>query len=110
MSEKSVIKIMILFYSRFGNTAKMAEEIAYGAKEISGISVAMRRIADDVSMEVVSQNPAWSKVVEDLNDRYPTTPIENLVNELPQYAAIIFGSPTRFGNMASTHEGIVGRN
>ncbi len=101
MSEKRVIKIMILFYSRFGNTAKMAEEIAYGAKEISGISVAMRRIADDVPMEVVSQNPAWSKVVEDLNDRYPTTPIENLVNELPQYAAIIFGSPTRFGNMAA---------
>ncbi len=101
MSEKRVIKIMILFYSRFGNTAKMAEEIAYGAKEISGISVAMRRIADDVPTEVVSQNPAWSKVVEDLNDRYPTTPIEKLVNELPQYAAIIFGSPTRFGNMAA---------
>ena len=68
----------------------------------------MRRIADDVSMEVVSQNPAWSKVVEDLNDRYPTTPIENLVNELPQYAAIIFGSPTRFGNMAAPMKALSG--
>jgi flavodoxin len=34
MSEKRVVKIMILFYSRFGNTANMAEEIAYGAGKI----------------------------------------------------------------------------
>ena len=94
-------KIMILFYSRFGNTAKMAEEIAYGAKELSGIAVGMRRIADTVRQEVVSQNPTWSKVAEDLRDRYPPTPIEDLVNEMSQYDAIIFGSPTRFGNMAA---------
>jgi NAD(P)H dehydrogenase (quinone) len=32
-------KILIVFYSRYGNTAKMAEEIAYGAKEVSNIQV-----------------------------------------------------------------------
>lgn len=32
--EKRVTKIMILYNSRFGTTAKMAEEIAYGAKDI----------------------------------------------------------------------------
>ena len=40
-------------------------------------------------------------IAEDLNDRYPTTPIEQIVNELSNHDAIIFGSPTRFGNMAS---------
>ena len=100
MSEK-VSKILILFYSRYGNTAKMAEEIAYGAKEVPHTGVSLRRIADDVPAEVISENPEWSKTVEDLNNRYPTSEIEVLVAEMSNYDAIIFGSPTRFGNMAA---------
>lgn len=79
----------------------MAEEIAYGAKEVPHVSVALRRIADDVPSDVVSQNPEWSKVVEDMNDRYPTREIGAIIEEMPSYDAIIFGSPTRFGNMAA---------
>lgn len=89
------------FYSRYGNTAKMAEEIAYGAKEVSSTSVTLRRIADDVPDEVISQNPEWSKTVEDLTNRYPTSEVEDLVKEMPNFDAIVFGSPTRFGNMAA---------
>lgn len=100
MSERPV-KILILFYSRYGNTVKMAEEIAYGAKELPNVSVALRRIADDVPAEVISQNLEWSKVVEDMNNRYPSSNIDDLIKELPNYDAIIFGSPTRFGNMAA---------
>ncbi len=100
MSE-NISKILILFYSRYGNTAKMAEEIAYGAKEVPSTSVTLRRIADDVPAEVISQNPEWSKTVEDLTNRYPTSKVEDLVKEMPNYDAIIFGSPTRFGNMAA---------
>lgn len=100
MSDRPV-KILILFYSRYGNTVKMAEEIAYGAKELSNVSVTLRRIADDVPTEVISQNPEWSKVVEDMNNRFPTSSIDDLVKILPNYDAIIFGSPTRFGNMAA---------
>jgi NAD(P)H dehydrogenase (quinone) len=94
-------KVLIVFYNRYGNTAKMAEEIAYGAKEVSNIKVTIRRIADDVPIQVISKNPDWTMIAEDLNDRYPTTPIEQIVNELSYHDAIIFGSPTRFGNMAS---------
>lgn len=79
----------------------MAEEIAYGAKEVSNIKVTIRRIADDVPIQVISKNPDWTMIAEDLNDRYPTTPIEQIVNELSYHDAIIFGSPTRFGNMTS---------
>jgi NAD(P)H dehydrogenase (quinone) len=64
----------------------MAEEIAYGAKELSKIQVTVRRIADNVPMEVISKDPA---------------PIEDVIKELPNNDAIIFGSPTRFGNMAA---------
>jgi NAD(P)H dehydrogenase (quinone) len=94
-------KILIVFYGRYGNTARMAEEIAYGAKEPSNIQVSMRRIADTIPIEVISKDPAWTKIAEDLNDRYPILPIEDVIKELPNSDAIIFGSPTRFGNMAA---------
>lgn len=100
MSEDPV-KILIVFFSRYGNTARMAEEIAYGAKTLEGVKVTMRRIADDVPLELISKNPDWSKIAEDLNNRIPSTPIEDILPELPQHDAIIFGSPTRFGNMAA---------
>jgi NAD(P)H dehydrogenase (quinone) len=94
-------KILIVFYSRYGNTARMAEEIAYGAKELSNIQVTIRRLADNISMEVISKDPAWTKIAENMSNRYPTTSIEDVIKELPNSDAIIFGSPTRFGNMAS---------
>jgi NAD(P)H dehydrogenase (quinone) len=95
------VKILIVFYSRYGNTARMAEEIAYGAKELSNIQVTVRRLADNISMEVISKDPAWTKIAENMNNRYPTTSIEGVIKELPNHDAIIFGSPTRFGNMAA---------
>ena len=95
------INILIIFYTRYGNTARMAEEISLGAKEIPSTNIAIKRIADDVPMDVISKNPEWTKIVKDLEEKYPPIPIDDLVNELPQYDAIIFGSPTRFGNMAA---------
>lgn len=79
MSDAKVTKILIVFYSRYGNTARMAEEIAYGAKELDGIAVTLKQIADDIPMEVVSRDPSRSKIVEDLNNRIPTTPIEDIM-------------------------------
>lgn len=71
------------------------------AKEIPETNVTIKRIADDVPMDVISKNPEWTKIIKDLDEKYPSSSIDDLVNELPQYDAIIFGSPTRFGNMAS---------
>lgn len=94
-------KILIVFYSRYGNTAQMAEEIAYGAKEILGVSVTIKRIADDVPNDIISKNKEWSKIAEDLDNKYPVSDLENILSEMPKHDAIIFGSPTRFGNMAA---------
>jgi flavodoxin len=45
------VKILIVFYSRYGNTARMTEEEAYSAKELERVRVTMRRIADDIPLE-----------------------------------------------------------
>ena len=55
-NDEKPTKILIVFYSRYGNTARMAEEIAYGAKELSNIQVTIRRLADNISMEVISKD------------------------------------------------------
>jgi NAD(P)H dehydrogenase (quinone) len=80
LSDTKVTKIMIVFYSRYGNTARMPEEIAYGAKELDGIAVTLKRIADDIPIEVVSKDPSWSKIVEHLNYRIPTTLLEDIMH------------------------------
>ena len=59
------INILIVFYTRYGNTARMAEEISQGAKEIPETNVTIKRIADDVPMDVISKNPEWAKIVKD---------------------------------------------
>ena len=98
---KTTTNILIVFYTRYGNTARMADEISQGLKEIPNTNVTIKRIADDVPMDVISKNPEWTKIVKELDEKYPSSSIDDLVNELPQYDAIIFGSPTRFGNMAA---------
>ena len=58
----SPTRVLIVFYSRYGNTAKMAQEIAYGAKEVSNIKVTIRRITDDVLIQKISKNPDWTMI------------------------------------------------
>lgn len=100
-NKKTTINILIVFYTRYGNSARMAGEISKGAKEILEANVAIKRIADDVPMDVISKNSSWAEIVKDLDEKYPPVSIDELVNELPEYDAIIFGSPTRFGNMSA---------
>lgn len=92
--------VLIIFYTRYGNTARMAEAEAAGARE-AGADVTLRRIADDVPKEIIAKNPNWLRTSEDLEKQYPSAGIEQLVKEMPNYDAIIFGSPTRFGNMSA---------
>lgn len=79
----------------------MAEEIAYGTKEVLGVVTRLKRVADDIPMNVIEKDPFWVKVHRHLKDKYPPEPIEEIINDMPNYDAIIFGSPTRFGNMAA---------
>ena len=88
-NDEKPTKILIVFYSRYGNTARMAEEIAYGAKELSNIQVTIRRLADTIPMEVISKDPAWTKIAENMNNRYPTSPIEDVIKELVVHKAIV---------------------
>src|ERR1700752_3009423 len=84
-------KVLVLYYSMYGHVETMARAVAEGAGSVSGTQVTVKRVPDVMSEEALKQ--AGAK----LNQAAPIATID----ELPQYDAIIFGSPTRFGNMAA---------
>ncbi|MDB4899403.1 MAG: NAD(P)H:quinone oxidoreductase, type [Gemmatimonadetes bacterium] len=91
-------KLLVLFYSRTGNTAVIADAVAEGAKSVRFAEVDVRRIDDLASAAVIESVPDWKTTRERLKAKYQTIgPIE----ELTRYDALILGSPTRYGIMSA---------
>ncbi len=87
------MKILVLFYSAYGHTYKMARAVKKGAEKIEDITVDLKKVPETVSDDILKQMGAY-KFKESISD-IPVIKIEELKN----YSAIIFGTPTRFGNM-----------
>ncbi|MGD0398026.1 MAG: NAD(P)H:quinone oxidoreductase [Syntrophobacteraceae bacterium] len=83
--------ILVLYYSMYGHIETMANAVAEGARSVEGTKVTIKRVADLVPEEVARK--AGAKLDQ-------AAPIAT-VDELPGYDAIIFGTPTRFGNMCA---------
>ena len=84
-------KVLVLYYSSYGHIETMAEAIAEGARSVEGTLVDVKRVPELVPDEVAAA--AHIKVDQ-------AAPIAT-PDELANYDAIIFGTPTRFGNMAA---------
>src|SRR5512140_1539241 len=84
-------KVLVLYYSMYGHVETMAEAVAEGARGVEGAEVTIKRVPDLVPEEVARK--AGAKVDQ-------AAPVAT-VDELPNYDAIIFGTPTRFGNMCA---------
>lgn len=89
------MKILVLFYSTYGHIYHMAKAVVEGAKQIEGIEVELKRVPETLSLEVIEMMGATQA-----QTAFSEVPIAS-VNELADYDAIIFGSPTRFGNMTA---------
>jgi NAD(P)H dehydrogenase (quinone) len=87
------MKVLIVFYSTYGHIFKMAEAVAEGAKEVAGAEVHIRRIPETLPKEVLGKMGAV-----EAQKTFSHVPVCT-VDELAEADAIIFGTPTRFGNM-----------
>jgi NAD(P)H dehydrogenase (quinone) len=83
-------KVLVLYYSSYGHIARMAEAVAEGVRQ-AGAEAIIKRVPELVPAEIAK------KFGYKLDQ---TAPIAT-VAELADYDAIIFGTPTRFGNMAA---------
>nr|MBS0019320.1 NAD(P)H:quinone oxidoreductase [Gammaproteobacteria bacterium] len=84
-------KVLILYYSTYGHVETLAQEIAAGVRE-AGAEAAIKRVPELVPEEIAKQH--GFKLDQ-------AAPVIASPEELGDYDAIIFGTPTRFGNMAS---------
>ena len=82
--------ILILYYSRHGSTARLAEQIARGVNSVTGCNARIRTVPS-VSTDTQATAPA----VPAEGAPYATN------TDLAECAGLIMGSPTRFGNMAA---------
>jgi NAD(P)H dehydrogenase (quinone) len=87
------MKVLIVYYSMYGHINRMAEAIAEGAKSVKGTEVVLRRVPETLSQEVLVKMGAV-----EAQKKFENVPIAT-VDELASADAIIFGTPTRFGNM-----------
>ena len=91
-------KVLVLFYSRTGNTARIADAIAEGARAVRFTEVEMRRLEDLAPEAVIEGIPDWKASRATLREQYRT--LED-VNEVVEYDALVLGSPTRYGVMSA---------
>ena len=87
------MKVLILFYSTYGHIYKMAEAVAEGAREAAGAAVELRRVPETLSDTVLAAMGA-----KEAQKSFAHIPVAS-VEELAEADAVIFGTPTRFGNM-----------
>jgi NAD(P)H dehydrogenase (quinone) len=87
------MKVLIVYYSLYGHVHRMAEAVAEGAREVEGAEVVIRRVPETLPTEVLAKMGAI-----EVQKKMVHVPIIT-VDELAIADAIIFGTPTRFGNM-----------
>ncbi|OHE32865.1 MAG: NAD(P)H:quinone oxidoreductase, type IV, partial [Syntrophus sp. RIFOXYC2_FULL_54_9] len=87
------MKVFIVFYSLYGHIRRMAEAVGEGAKEVGGAEVSLYRVPETLPEEILKKMGAL-----EAQKGMASIPVCT-VEELSQADAIIFGTPTRFGNM-----------
>jgi len=87
------MKIMVVYYSMYGHIHRMAEAVAEGARAVPKAEVVLRRAPETLSPEILAKMGATE--AQKAMSHVPVC----TVDELPSADAIIFGTPTRFGNM-----------
>lgn len=97
MSVGRRVDVLICFYSRYGNTATLAEAIADGVRVTPSDAAWIRRVPDLESDDVIRQDERWWKTRDCLRAKYP---VPRAV-ELTRADALVLGSPGYFGGPAS---------
>lgn len=87
------MKLLVVYYSMYGHIYEMAQSVKAGAESVEGVQAELRRVPETLPQDVLEKMGA----VEALNRQQDVQVCT--IDELGQADAVIFGTPTRFGNM-----------
>ena len=90
------MNVLIVYYSTFGNCFKMAQRVAEGVRQVPGAEPLIRRAAELMPESVIQSNPAML-AGRDMQKDVPLV----ATGDFREAAAVIFGTPTRFGNVSA---------
>jgi NAD(P)H dehydrogenase (quinone) len=88
------MKILVVYYSLYGHTKKMADAVVKGIRN-TGAEASLKRVAETLSPDIIEMMGA--KEIQKELSKVPVVTTEDLDGA----NAVIFGSPTRFGNMCA---------
>ena len=89
------MKVQVIFYSMYGHIYRMAEAVAQGAREVKGAEVELLQVSELIPEDVLEKSGA-----KKAREVFVHIPIAKPA-DLAETDAVIFGTPTRFGNMCA---------
>jgi NAD(P)H dehydrogenase (quinone) len=90
------MKVLIVFYSTFGNVYKMAKLVAEGVNQVEGAEAVIRKVPELMPESLVQSRTDMQAGAEMQKDIQLVT-----LNDFKEAGAIAFGTPTRFGNVSA---------
>jgi NAD(P)H dehydrogenase (quinone) len=93
--------VAVIYYSATGTNHATAQAVGKGASA-AGASVRVHLIAETLPPDIVAKNPLWQGFVEKTKD-FPKATLD----DLDWADAVVFGTPTRFGNVAAQFKGFI---
>jgi len=90
------MKVLVVYYSTYGNVYKMAKLVAEGVNEVEGAEAVLRRVPELMPQEVIEAREDM-KHGQEMQKDVPVVTLE----DFEEAGAIAFGTPTRFGNVCA---------
>ena len=91
------MKILVVYYSLYGHVLQLARAVQEGAKSVAGVEVILRRVAE---FDEVIRKTADNQQLVNVRQQQANIPVCTL-DDLREADGVIFGSPTRYGNMTA---------
>jgi NAD(P)H dehydrogenase (quinone) len=91
------MKILVAYYSLYGHVLELAHAVAEGAREVPGTDVRLRRMQEFDAVEKLIDGNEYMRQVRDRQSHIPVCTLD----DLREADGMLFGSPTRFGNMTA---------
>jgi len=91
------MKLLVVYYSLYGHVLQLARAVEQGAKSVAGVDVILRRVAE---FDEVIRKTADNQHLVNVREQQANIPVCT-VDDLREADGVIFGSPTRFGNMTA---------